>query len=115
MRGNALTIKLPRLHGRDCMGRWTTRRDYSQSGVRKFHSHECGQLRDRGWRCLPMHVKQCRLHSFVHTSPFDSGGRIAMKSTRMRALLLAGAAGVLTLGLAGPACAAETSATVTVT
>jgi hypothetical protein len=38
-----------------------------------------------------------------------------MKGTRMRALLLAGAAGMLTLGLAGPASAAETSATVTVT
>jgi hypothetical protein len=33
----------------------------------------------------------------------------------MRALLLAGAAGMLTLGLVGPASAAETSATVTVT
>jgi hypothetical protein len=38
-----------------------------------------------------------------------------MKSKRMRALLLAGAAGMLTLGLAGPASAAETSVTVTVT
>jgi hypothetical protein len=38
-----------------------------------------------------------------------------MKSERMRALLLAGVAGILTLGLAGPASAAETSATVTVT
>jgi hypothetical protein len=38
-----------------------------------------------------------------------------MKSKRMRALLLAGAAGMLTLGLAGVASAAETSATVTVT
>ncbi|MGA9316141.1 MAG: hypothetical protein WBV77_16120 [Solirubrobacteraceae bacterium] len=38
-----------------------------------------------------------------------------MKSKRMRALLLAGAAGMLTLGLAGAASAAETSATVTVT
>ncbi len=38
-----------------------------------------------------------------------------MKSKRMRALLLAGAAGMLMLGLAGPAPAAETSATVTVT
>jgi hypothetical protein len=38
-----------------------------------------------------------------------------MTSTRMRALLLAGAAGMLTLGVAGPASAAETSATVTVT
>jgi hypothetical protein len=38
-----------------------------------------------------------------------------MKSKRMRALLLAGVAGILTLGLAGPASAAETSATVTVT
>jgi hypothetical protein len=38
-----------------------------------------------------------------------------VKSTRTRALLLACAAGVLTLGVAGPACAAETSATVTVT
>jgi hypothetical protein len=38
-----------------------------------------------------------------------------MTSTRMRALLLAGAAGMLMLGLAGPASAAETSATVTVT
>jgi hypothetical protein len=38
-----------------------------------------------------------------------------MKSKRTRALLLAGAAGMLTLGLAGPASAAETSATVTVT
>ena len=36
-----------------------------------------------------------------------------MKSMRTRALLLAAGAGVLTLGLAGPACAAETSATVT--
>jgi hypothetical protein len=38
-----------------------------------------------------------------------------MKSKRMRALLLAGAAGTLTLSLAGSASAAETSATVTVT
>jgi hypothetical protein len=38
-----------------------------------------------------------------------------MKSKRTRALLLAGAAGMLTLGLAGQASAAETSATVTVT
>jgi hypothetical protein len=38
-----------------------------------------------------------------------------MKSKRMRALLLAGATGMLTLGLAGPASAAETSVTVTVT
>src|ERR1700689_5245428 len=38
-----------------------------------------------------------------------------MKSMRTRALLLAAGAGMLTLGLAGPACAAETSATVTVT
>jgi hypothetical protein len=38
-----------------------------------------------------------------------------MKSKRMHALLLAGAAGMLTLGLAGTASAAETSATVTVT
>ncbi len=38
-----------------------------------------------------------------------------MKSKRTRALFLAAAAGVLMLGLAGPACAAETSATVTVT
>jgi hypothetical protein len=39
-----------------------------------------------------------------------------MKSTQMRALPLAGAAaGMLVLCLAGPACAAETSATVTVT
>jgi hypothetical protein len=38
-----------------------------------------------------------------------------MTSNLTRALLLAGAAGVLTLSLAGPACAGETSATVTVT
>ncbi len=38
-----------------------------------------------------------------------------MTRTRMRALLLAGAAGALMLGLAGPASAGETSATVTVT
>ena len=38
-----------------------------------------------------------------------------MKSMRTRVLLLAAGAGVLTLGLAGPASAAETSATVTVT
>jgi hypothetical protein len=38
-----------------------------------------------------------------------------MKSKRMRALLLAGTVGMLTLGLAGAASAAETSATVTVT
>ena len=38
-----------------------------------------------------------------------------MKSKRTRPLLLAGAAGMLMLGLAGPASAAETSATVTVT
>ncbi len=38
-----------------------------------------------------------------------------MRSTLMRAPLLAGAAGMLILGLAGPASAAETSATVTVT
>ena len=38
-----------------------------------------------------------------------------MTSTRMRALLLAGATGMLMLDLAGPASAAETSATVTVT
>jgi hypothetical protein len=38
-----------------------------------------------------------------------------MKSKRTRTLLLAGATGMLTLGFAGPAVAAETSATVTVT
>jgi hypothetical protein len=43
------------------------------------------------------------------------GDRINMKSNRTRALLLAGAAGMITLGLAGRASAAETSATVTVT
>jgi hypothetical protein len=38
-----------------------------------------------------------------------------MKGTRMRTLLLLGATAMLTLGLAGPAAAAETTATVTVT
>jgi hypothetical protein len=38
-----------------------------------------------------------------------------MKCKRTRALLLAGVAGALTFGLSGPALAAETSATVTVT
>jgi hypothetical protein len=38
-----------------------------------------------------------------------------MTSTRMRALLLAGATGIVTLGLAGPVSAAETTASVTVT
>jgi hypothetical protein len=38
-----------------------------------------------------------------------------MTSNLTRALLLAGGGGVLMLGLAGPACAGETSATVTVT
>src|SRR6202050_92623 len=48
-------------------------------------------------------------------SPLYCGDRINMKSNRTRALRLAGAAAMITLGLAGRASAAETSATVTVT
>ena len=48
-------------------------------------------------------------------SPLHCGDGITMNSKPTRALLLLGATGILTFGLAGAASAAETSATVTVT
>jgi hypothetical protein len=60
----------------------------------------------------PGFLVTCLIHNPYR---FDAGTRNTMTIERTRGLLVAAATGMLTLGIAGPAVAAATSATVTVT